>query len=40
MYRTTKLEAYFYEPFFSVEIVAVSGEENWLERFDGEWMGE
>ena len=40
MYRATKLEAYIYEPFFSVEIVTVSGEENWFEGFDGEWTGE
>lgn len=40
MYRATKLEAYIYESVFSVEIVIMSGEENWFEGFDGEWMGE
>ncbi len=37
MYRAAKLEAYIYEPFFSVEIVTVSGEENWFEGWDGDW---
>jgi hypothetical protein len=40
MYLTTKLEAYIYEPFFCVEIVTMSGEENFFEGFDREWMGE
>jgi hypothetical protein len=30
MYRATKLEAYIYESFFSVEFVIMSGEENWF----------
>jgi len=39
IYRATKLEAYIYEPFFSVEIVTVSGEDNWFEGWDGDWTG-
>ena len=37
VYRATKLEAYIYEPFFSVEIVIVSDEDNWFEGWDGDW---